>query len=251
MEKAANAELVRLLKNLGDQVVWEGGRELSYYWNDVYDEEDTEDWHEEKEEKEADWTKQYDLVLKELKFPGYEDMSIAEFNRRINAVFSGYDEDKEDFYDAYDNVIENMEDTDENAEFLLTTVRASQEEYYARQRELYARKQVDPEYEVEISSTREEDVFGDKMVVQMAEGYYTFTYHILDADKLTVKARDAFLAAVSRTVKEEIDSVFGKGGMDEEQLKEVIDKAGKAAGNSYIEYTGCEVGYLYMEDYDE
>lgn len=251
MEKAADAELVRLLKNLDDQVVWEGGRELSYYWNDVYDEEDTEDWHEEKEEKEADWTKQYDLVLKELKFPGYEDMSIAEFNRRINAVFSGYDEDKEDFYDAYDNVIENMEDTDENAEFLLTTVRASQEEYYARQRELYARKQVDPEYEAEISSTREEDVFGDKMVVQMAEGYYTFTYHILDADKLTVKARDAFLAAVSRTVKEEIDSVFGKGGMDEEQLKKVIDKAGKAAGNSYIEYTGCEVGYLYMEDYDE
>lgn len=191
------------------------------------------------------------MVLKELKFPGYEDMSIAEFNRRINAVFSGYDEDKEDFYDAYDNVIENMEDTDENAEFLLTTVRASQEEYYARQRELYARKQVDPEYEAEISSTREEDVFGDKMVVQMAEGYYTFTYHILDADKLTVKARDAFLAAVSRTVREEIDSVFGKGGMDEEQLKKVIDKAGKAAGNSYIEYTGCEVGYLYMEDYDE
>ncbi|MFR6332205.1 MAG: hypothetical protein ACLUOI_27690 [Eisenbergiella sp.] len=45
-------------------------------------------------------------------------------------------------------------------------------------------------------------------MVQMAEGYYTFTYHILDADKLTVKARDAFLAAVFRTVKEEIDSVF-------------------------------------------
>ena len=31
MEKAADAELVRLLKNLDDQVVWEGGRELSYY----------------------------------------------------------------------------------------------------------------------------------------------------------------------------------------------------------------------------
>lgn len=51
MEKAADAELVRLLKNLGDQVVWEGGRELSYYWNDVYDEEDTEDWYEERKKK--------------------------------------------------------------------------------------------------------------------------------------------------------------------------------------------------------
>lgn len=251
MEKAADGELVRLLESLDARVVWEGGRELSYYWQDVYDEEDTKDWDEEEEIKTVDWTKQYALVLKELKFPGYEDMSIAEFNRKINAVFSGYDEDKEDFYDAYGYVMENMEDTDENAEFFRTTVRASQEEYSARQRELYARKQVDPEYEVQFDSTREEDVFGDKMVVQMAEGYYTFTYRILDADKLTVKARDAFLAAVSRTVKEEIDSVFGKGGMDEEQLKKVIDKAGKEAGNSYIEYTGCEVEYLYMEDYVE
>ncbi len=101
---------------------------------------------------------EYDLVLKELKFPGYEDMSIAEFNRRINAVFSGYDEDKEDFYDAYDNVIENMEDTDENAEFLLTTVRACQEERILCPAKGAVHKQVNAEYEAEISSTREEDV---------------------------------------------------------------------------------------------
>lgn len=252
MEKAADGELERILKALDGQLVWEGGKELSYYWDDVYDKGKAEDWNEDTEEaKSVDPAKQYEIVMNELKFPGYEEMSIAEFNRKINAVFNGYEEGKEDFYDAYDYVMEHLEDTDGNAEFLRTTVRASQDEYYARQRELYSQKQVDPSYDVQFSSSREEDVFGDKMVVQMAEGYYSFTYHILDADKLTVSARDAFLKAVTQAVKEEIDRVFGKGGMEEAQLKKVIDNAGKTAGNSYIEYTGCEVDYLYMEDYGE
>lgn len=252
MEKAADGELERILKALDGQLVWEGGKKLSYYWDDVYDKEKTEDWDEDtEEEKSVDPAKQYEIVMNELKFPDYEEMSIAEFNRKINAVFNGYEEEKEDFYDAYDYVMEHLEDTDGNAEFLRTTVRASQDEYYARQRELYSQKQVDPSYEVRVESSREEDVFGDKMVVQMAEGYYSFTYRILDADKLTVSARDAFLKAVTQAVKEEIDRVFGKGGMEEAQLKKVIDNAGKTAGNSYIEYTGCEVDYLYMEDYGE
>lgn len=61
MEKAADAELVRLLKNLGDRVVWEGGRECPITGTMCMTKRIRRTGM--KEEKEADWTKRYDLVL--------------------------------------------------------------------------------------------------------------------------------------------------------------------------------------------
>ena len=40
-----------------------------------------------------------------------------------------------------------------------------------------------------------------RLVVDLAEGYYSFTYHILDADKLTVAERDKFLEDVVSEVQ--------------------------------------------------
>ena len=49
-----------------------------------------------------------------------------------------------------------------------------------------------PERTDDLSLDVQEDVFGDKVVVGGAQGYYTYTYRLLDANTLTVAQRDAF-----------------------------------------------------------
>ena len=140
--------------------------------------------------------------------------------------------------------------TDADVKFLQTTVSKSMDEYYAAERSLYARKQIDPEYAVSINASRKEDVYGDEVVVDLAEGYYSFTYHILDADKLTVAERDKFLEDVVLEVQKRVDNAERGQKLDEAFLKKTVDEAGKAAGNAYIEYTGCTIDYMEQYEWD-
>lgn len=101
-----------------------------------------------------------------------------------------------------------------------------------------------------INASRKEDVYGDEVVVDLAEGYYSFTYHILDADKLTVAERDKFLEDVVSEVQKRVDNAERGQKLDEAFLKKTVDEAGKAAGNAYIEYTGCTIDYMEQYEWD-
>lgn len=87
-------------------------------------------------------------------------------------------------------------------------------------------------------------------MVDLAEGYYSFTYHILDADKLTVAERDKFLEDVVSEVQKRVDNADRGQKLDEAFLKKTVDEAGKAAGNAYIEYTGCTIDYMEQYEWD-
>ncbi len=191
---------------------------------------------------------QYDLVISALKFEGYEKMSIAEFNRKINAVLNGdgyWDEGGVGY--AYEMVMMFLESTDPNAPFLLNTVQASRDEYNARSEEVYGDKRVDPDFRGSAEIYQESDIYGDTVRRDIARADYTFTYRILDQDKLTVEARDQFLQNVmqgaqdylnGRTPGELLDDKDG-----EAHFKTALEAAGKAATTGYIEFTGCEVEY--------
>lgn len=259
MEKTLDDELGRILEKLEGGLAWGGQKEICYYWDSRYDEwDDSKDWEDEEDEEEK-YTPQekYDLVLKALKPDGYEKMSLAEFNRKTHAALSEYDEIMDISY-LYEMVLMELEEeqsritnkTDADVKFLQTTVSNSMDEYYAAERSLYARKQIDPEYAVSINASRKEDVYGDEVVVELAEGYYSFTYHILDADKLTVAERDKFLEDVVSEVQKRVDNADRGQKLDEAFLKKTIDEAGKAAGNAYIEYTGCTIDYMEQYEWD-
>lgn len=195
---------------------------------------------------------QYDLVVKTLKFDGYEQMSIAEFNRKINAAFNNYEgkdggKDMEKLYEAFEMVLMSLPDTDPNADFLRNTVQASQEEYRARVEEVYSRKTVYPDFRGEVRREEKADVFGDEVITCTIQGDFTFSYQILNQDALTVKARDQFIQAVlqgahdyvyGKTLGELIDSKDGEG-----EFKKAVEAAGKAASNANIKFVDCEVNY--------
>lgn len=257
MEKTLDAGLGRILQRLGNGVVWGGQKTVWYYWDSRYDEQEKEELWEEEEDEEEKYTPQeaYDLVLKALKPDGYEKMPLAEFNRKTHALLSEYD-DVVDIPYLYERVLWELEEeesritnkTDADVKFLETAVQNSLDEYYAAERSLYARKQIDPKYSASVNVSRKEDVYGDEVIVELAEGYYTFTYRILDADKLTAAERDKFLEDLVREVQKQADNAKRGQTLDEAFLKKAVDEAGKAGKNPYIAYTGCTIDY--MEQYD-
>lgn len=201
---------------------------------------------------------QYDLVIRSLKFEGYEKMSIAEFNRKLNAAlydYAGEDKDGVDKIEklnyAYEMVLSYLPEDDPNAGFLLNTVQASREEYSTRLNEVYTGKRVDPTFSGRASCFREEDVFGDKIRTEYAQAEYEFTYRILDQDKLTVAARDQFLQDVLSGAQAYLDAKTPGQIIDdpdgEASFTAALEAAGKAASNANIEFTGCEV--RYYDDY--
>ena len=103
-------------------------------------------------------------------------MSIAEFNRKINAVLNGdgyWDEGGVGY--AYEMVMMFLESTDPNAPFLLNTVQASRDEYNARSEEVYGDKRVDPTSEAPPRSTRRATSTAITVRRDIARADYTFT----------------------------------------------------------------------------
>lgn len=184
---------------------------------------------------------QYDLVMNTLKLAGYESMSIAEFNRRINALFSEDDWEKDGLNYAYEAVLSTLPDDDPNAPFLRNTVQASRTEYGARLDEVYSGKQVDPDFSGAAMTYREEDIFGDKVRTDFIRSDYEFTYRILNQDALTVAARDAFLQAVMQGAQDYLNANPDTGADEEVSFRAALEEAGKSASNDFITFTGCTV----------
>lgn len=249
MEKTLQKELEKVLKKLDGGIVWDGGAELSYHYEDLHAEEQeysgTAIADGTEQSRYDHYTKQqYAQALDALQFEGYQQMSVAEFNRRVNAAFAQGDEWDDSLNLAYEMLRMYLEDTDPNAAFFRTTVEASIEEYSAKMQEMYAGKQIDPAWSGHIDTDIKEDVFGDEVIAGGVAGDYILTYRILDADALTVAERDAFLQAVDDGVQNFIQQAAKNRKGTEAEFKAAVEAAGKAAGNAKIRFTGCEVGYF-------
>ena len=92
---------------------------------------------------------QYDRLINAVAIENYEDMSIAEFNRKINAVFSS----EEDFMDTglytlYEVVMSMLPAGDPYEAYLCNTVNASLTEYSSRMDEVYSGRRTDPSFRI-------------------------------------------------------------------------------------------------------
>ena len=199
---------------------------------------------------------QYDLVLEKLKFDGYASMSIAAFNRKINAALNQEERwTREDLSIAYETVLCNLPVDDPNADFLLNTVQASIMEYNARLQEVYSNQTIDPTFSGTATHEWKADVFGETITIGCLQAEYRFTYRILDQDGLTVAQRDAFLQSVMEQANHVLDNLslkeINKSEL-EAQFRAGLEEAGKALSNDKISFTGCQVTYLdaYGEGYE-
>lgn len=260
MEKKLTARLEELLGK-GIEGLTLAGKEhssLNYYYDAAYEysgyssgnataSEDTASGN--RDYNAQSYTKQqYDNVINTLKFPGYENMSIAEFNRKVHNALNDY-EANEDLDFDYEMVMMYIKDSDANAAFLKRTIPTALNEYDARAMEVYTGKTVDPSCSAQAQMTLTADVYGDQVETGMCMGDYSFNYHIADADQLTVAQRDAFIDSITTAVQTWMDAVDGDNLPTESQFKAAIEKAGKAAGNDKIQFTQCEIEYFEAENY--
>lgn len=179
----------------------------------------------------------YERLIAALVLPGWEKMSISEFNRRTHAVLS----EEGDISLLYDRVVSSLPDNDPYASYLKNTVRFSQAEYSTRQEEVYSGKRRDPEcssfYE-NIPEYREDSPHA----FSMAE--YRFSYRILDQDTLTVEERDAFLAQILNNATAFLQK-NAQNSLTQKEFEDALQKIGKAASTEHITFTGCKIdGFL-------
>lgn len=192
---------------------------------------------------------QYDKVVKALTVKGWQNMSIAQFNRTVHKILQdSYDTDEtyEDGLEySYELIRYSLPDSDPNAPYLLNTVAASLNEYNARLEEVTSGKTVDPSFSGSARRTQEQDVYGDTVVTHYFYADYSFTYRILDQDGLTVSERDAFLQAVMQGAQDYLDGRSVGQLIDDEDpalsFQVALEAAGGAASNAKIQFTGCEV----------
>lgn len=190
---------------------------------------------------------EYRKLLAALKPDGYEDLSIAEFNRRVYAVFSG-EEDSFDWGTLYERVLMDLEPSDADALFLKNTVQASLTEYMARLEEVYDRQRNDPEFYGRAELLSPESEAWDQ---NSAIADYRFTYRILDQDRLTVGERDAFVQQVMQAAQDTLEKQMAEQGTLKD-YREAFGRAAAALSNDKIEFTGCEVNtQMLMEERNE
>lgn len=215
--------------------------------DDDFDKIDNEDYKERTPEEETYvplyTSEQYNRLIDALTIPDYKDMSIAEFNRRINTVISDEESNDDSLFFIYMKVLSSLPEADPNAEYLINTVQISLKEYSSRMNEVYSGKRTDPEYFGSAVIVRNDDVFGDPVPISYGYAEYSFTYRILDQDNLTVSERDLFLQKIIKAAQENLE-LQGKENLTQEEYSEALQEAGKAASTPEIEFTGCEINYL-------
>ncbi len=197
-------------------------------------------WDGEWEDKPSYTQAQYEQLIGALKFEGYEDMSIAEFNRKVHSVLNEDNYNENSLPYIYEIVLMSLPDTDPNAAFLRNTVQASLTEYRARLSEAFSNKKIDPEFEGAAEYLIQTEVFGDIVTTGHLGADYSFTYRILDQDHLTVRERDAFLQNMMQTAQSFLEENVSEA-KTEDVFKEALSTAGKNASNEKISFTGCQV----------
>lgn len=188
--------------------------------------------------QEPSYTKaQYQKLLKRIKLKGYEEMSIAEFNRRINALLSVENDGQRELYEQ---ILAFLPADDPEADYLCNTVQASLGEYSARMDEVFSGEQNDPVFYGSVELELEEDVFGDRVVTGGRHADYEFSYRILHQDKLTVKERDAFLQNIMHSMQDYADENY-EDPFTEEGLRKILTTAGKKYATDKISFTGGKI----------
>ena len=194
---------------------------------------------------------QYNKVVKALTVEGWQEMSIAQFNRTVHKILQDSTDYDGDYMDSleytYQLVLYSLPDSDPNAPYLCNTVAASLNEYSARLDEVTSGKTVDPSFSGYAQRVQEQDVYGDKVVTHFFAADYSFTYRILDQDSLTVQERDAFLQAVMQGAQDYLDGRSVGQLIDdkdpEASFQAALEAAGKAASSDKIQYTSGKVEY--------
>ena len=194
---------------------------------------------------------QYDKVVKALTVKGWQNMSIAQFNRTVHKILQdSYDTDgtyEDGLEYSYELIRYSLPDSDPNAPYLLNTVAASLNEYNVRLEEVTSGKTLDPSFSGSARRTQEQDVYRDMVVTHYFYADYSFTYRILNQDDLTVSERDAFLQAVMQGAQDYLDGRSVGQLIDDEDpalsFQVALEAAGNAASNAKIQFTGCEVNY--------
>lgn len=196
---------------------------------------------------------QYDLMAG-LKADGYEKQSIAQFNRELWAKFNGDGKEAEQLYEAMWRLYAELPTDDPLAQFVYYTCRASEEEYSARLDEVTRGKRNDPEFEARAKRTDYADVYGDTVQVGEAEVDYSFTYRILDQDKLTVAERDKFLTGITAGMQSFLEGKPVEELRDDDALaKEAraeLDRLGQAGTTAAISYSAGTVEWASADFYD-
>ena len=188
--------------------------------------------------QEPSYTKaQYQELLKRIKLKGYEEMSIAEFNRRINALLSAENDGQRELYEQ---ILAFLPADDPEADYLCNTVQASLGEYSARMDEVFSGEQNDPVFYGSVELELEEDVFGDRVVTGGRHADYEFSYRILHQDKLTVKERDDFLQNIMHSMQDYADENC-EDPFTEEGLRKILTTAGKKYATDKISFTSGKI----------
>lgn len=243
MERTLKAELESLLESLSGELRWAGKLDLGYYFEEPYaftemDADSGVAW------PDTYTQAQYDQVLSSLMPQGYEDMSVASFDRMVHAAFMEDDSERDGLNEAYEIVVVNLPDSDPAAGFLKTAVSIALEEYASRVREAYTGKPSDVSRSEWAQAYQEEDVYGDSVVVGSIDADYTFTYRLLNARQLTVRERDRFLSAIKDGADAVLREALKSGDVSKENFEAGLKAVGEAAGNDLIQFTGCSVSYL-------
>lgn len=253
MEKVLNAELEKLLAQWNGKIRWGGKSSLSYRWNAPYEWEAAVYNQDGTKEQTAtpNFQKCYDLVLEKLHFDTCQDMSVAEFARLVNAAFSEGGGDTDSFSYAWEYVMISLPYDDINYSFFQNTVSAALKEYQARAQSVYTQSQVDPSCSGSLQAEKKEDVFGDTLAVAGLSAYYTLSYRILDADRLTVKERDQFLAEINSGAKSLLETAMANGStVGKEEVKNALKTAAENADVEYISLTDCDITFFEPYSYN-
>lgn len=182
---------------------------------------------------------EYDALLAALPGKGYEEMSIAAFNRAVNAALTAGDENG---MELYERVLAFLPEGDANEAFLRNTVQASWNEYIARLDEAYSGKRNDPVFRGRAAVSRKREVFGRQVGAEVTADY-SFAYRILDQDGLTVAGRDQFLQQAMQAAQKTLEAQVQAGG-DEAALRSALAQAGKELTSGKIEFVGYELDGL-------
>lgn len=265
MEKTLTDTLKAALKNMDEKIVWGEKCSVSYSYDAPYapDEEAMSADSSDKAvsslicaegtagtsidsstslnvDASAGYTKeQYKQVIDVLLPKDYEKMSVAQFDRAVHKAFAESSWDEDSIAYAYENVSAWLPENDPNFYGINELIPRAAGEYNARAASVYRGENVYPQVSVYEDISLEEDVYGDKVVVGNIIAEYTFSYDILDADRLTVAEREDFLHEVKNGVKRFLTDTAKEGKISRSEFEAGIEAAGKAAGNDKIQFIRC------------
>lgn len=185
---------------------------------------------------------EYDLIIAQ-KFESYENMSLADFNRRILE----YGEEHGQVYlDAMEHVIGGIGSDDPNAVFLLNTLRSSGEENACKHYQSFG-KYRNPEFYGEASKGIDEQIIDGTLYYDWQIGLsYKIGYTIIDESGITVSERDQFIQDYLQGMQDFVNAKSQADwlNMTENEIQTVVmdelNRLSEKYSNEYIQVANVE-----------